>query len=174
MGSISILGAGLDMIMTSSEYESGVVLLLEEWVGELPEGTATLTVKQLAGKYEHPDFEVKPTNSRASSFRGYAVRGDLTLYVGQHSEVELFNFERGGSVVPHLTWQEEFRLIWKAVIKGGYTEKCYRSRDGKIVRCRTEILLDGVPLILGFSVSLRPKWLLKECEVAYEPYIKMD
>lgn len=156
-----------------TRFEAEVIRELETHVGALPSGTASLRVGRLKASpgLLEPEFDITPANPRAASVGGYAVADDLELVIG-HAEQEFFRFARGGNIVRGASWQDELRWIWEVVVAGGFTQRHYFNKYGKLVGGYSKICVKGTEVV--FSAS-RPQRLLGRAyasvkDVIYEPY----
>jgi hypothetical protein len=156
-------------------FEADLVRELERLVMDLPPNIARLRISRVSGHPEWPEpcFEVIPTNPRAAPFKGVAVVTDLNLTIGEATWREFIGFARGGTVVQGSTWQEEFRWIWLAVVKGGFTEHIYRDSRGKAIGWATKLLVNGKDLIIRNGSKTAGLFRHKRVEaITYEPYIR--
>ncbi len=122
-------------------------------------------------EWPEPHFEVIPKNTKAAPFRGAAVVTDLSLTIGEAAWREFYGFARGGTIVRGATWREELRLIWLAVVAGGFTEFVYRNSRGKAIGSATKLLVNGKELVI--RNGRRAEGLLQRQRVesiTYEPY----
>ncbi len=155
-------------------FEADLIRELELLVADLPAGTARLRISRIPGHPEllEPYFEVAPSNPRAAPLKGVVVETDLNLTIGAAAWREFIAFARGGTVVRGSTWQEEFRRIWLAVIRGGFTEHIYRDSGGKAIGWATTLALDGKDLIIRNGRKAERLLGRERVErITYEPYV---
>jgi|SRR5271163_902464 hypothetical protein len=155
-------------------FEADLIHELEKLVADLPDGTAHLRISRAPGhpEWAEPYFEVIPTNPRAAAFKGVAVKTDLNLTIGAAAWREFVGFARGGTVVKGATWQEEFRWIWLAVVKGGFTEHIYRDSAGKAIGWATKLSVNGTDLIIRNGRRTEKLFGREKLEsITYEPCV---
>jgi hypothetical protein len=155
-------------------FEADLIRELELFVADLPAGTARLRISRIPGHPEllEPYFEVIPSNPRAAPFKGIVVKTDLDLTIGEVARHEFIGFARGGTVVRGSTWQEEFRRIWLAVIRGGFTEHIYRDSGGKAIGWATKLEVDGKDLTIRNGRRAERLFGRKSVvRITYEPYV---
>jgi hypothetical protein len=155
-------------------FEASLIAELEGLIADLPTNTANLRIGRVPGHPElaEPYFEVTPTNPRAACFKGIVVATDLNITIGQSSFRELIGFARGGTLIEGATWQEEFRWLWYAVTKGGFTEHIYRRSDGKAIGWSTVITINGKDLIIRNGRGVARLFTRKrEDSIVYDSYI---
>jgi hypothetical protein len=155
-------------------FETDLIHQLECLVGDLPAEAAQLRISRVPGHPEWPEpyFEVTPTNPRAARFKGVVIITDLNLTVGQAAWREFVGFARGGSVVRGSTWQEEFRWIWLAVVRGGFTENVYRSSQGKAIGWATKLSVNGKDMIIRNGRKAERLFGRERLEsITYEAYV---
>jgi hypothetical protein len=158
-----------------TDFEAGVIRELETLVRGLPPGTASLRIGRLRASpgLLEPEFDITPANPKAAPVGGYAMADDLELVIG-HAEQEFFRFARGGNIVRGASWQEELRWIWEAVVAGGFAQRHYFNKYGKLIGGYSKILVKGTELV--FSAT-RPQRLFGRAyasvnDVIYEPYVQ--
>lgn len=155
-------------------FESELISELGRLVADLPEGAARLHIGRVPG---HPDwvepyFEVAPANPRAAPFKGVVVIDDLNLTIGTASFREFFCFARGGTIFKGASWQEEFRWIWLAVVKGGFTENLYRSSNGRVIGWATKLSVNGKDLAIRNGTRFEGLFRSAKVErIKFEPYV---
>ena len=149
-------------------FEHEIVVLVEECFNALPPDSAKLEIGQVPGSV-HPTFKVVPRSVRAAQFGGFAVGRELNLDLGSGQMVEFWNFALGGTLKRGLEWREEFRLIWHAIVAGGYTEDRYYWGD-RLIRLRTEIDVAGEKLVFGSGPSWVPKAMLRRASFEFGAY----
>jgi hypothetical protein len=155
-------------------FEADLIHELEELVADLPAGTAHLRLSRVPGHPEwlEPCFAVVPMNPRAAPFKGVVVITDLNLTIGEAAWHEFIGFARGGTLVRGATWQDEFRWIWLAVVRGGFTEHIYRDSKGKAIGWATKLSVNGKDLIIRNGRRTERLFGRKNLEmINYEPYL---
>ena len=155
-------------------FEASLLRELECLVADLPAGAARLRISRVPGQPEslEPHFEVIPTNPRAAIFKGSAVRTDLNLTIGEAAWREFVGFSRGGTVLRGSTWQEEFRWIWLAVLRGGFTEYIYRDSLGKAIGWATKLSVNGKDLVIRNGRRTERLFGRERVQgIIYEPYV---
>jgi hypothetical protein len=169
-----ITGTTADSSYPLPGFETDLMRELRCLVADLPVDAARLRVTHVPGHPEclEPYFEVIPTNPRAAAFKGVAVKTDLNLTIGAAAWREFVGFARGGTVVKGATWQEEFRWIWLAVVKGGFTEHIYRDSAGKAIGWATKLSVNGTDLIIRNGRRTEKLFGREKLEsITYEPYV---
>ena len=120
-----------------------------------------------------PYFEVIPTNPRAARLNGVAVKTDLDLTIGEAARREFVGFARGGTVVKGSTWQEEFRWVWLAVVRGGFTEHIYRNSAGKAIGRATQLSVNGKDVVIRNGRRAERLFGREKAEkITYEAYVE--
>jgi hypothetical protein len=96
----------------------------------------------------------------------------LNLTIGEAAWREFVGFARGGTVVKGSTWQEEFRWIWLAVVRGSFTEHIYRNSAGKAIGWATKLSVNGKDLVIRNGRRAERLFGRERAErITYEPYV---
>jgi hypothetical protein len=155
-------------------FEAELIGEVTRLVADLPTDSARLKISRVPGHPEWPEpyFEVTPTNSKAAPFSGVVVGTDLNLTIGRAAWREFVGFARGGTVARGSSWQEEFRWIWQAVIRGGFTEHLYLDSEGKTIGWATKLSVNGKDLIIRNGRRTNRLFSREKPErITYESYI---
>jgi len=155
-------------------FEANLIRELEGLFAALPAGAARLQITRVPSHPEwlEPYFEVIPTNPGAARLKGVAVKTDLDLTIGEAARREFVGFARGGTVVKGSTWQEEFRWIWLAVVRGGFTEHIYRNSAGKSIGSATKLSVNGKDVVIRNGRRAERLFGRERAErISYEPYV---
>ena len=119
-----------------------------------------------------PGFSVFPSNENAAPFSGYLEAYDLILEVGRFARYEIYGFGKGGKVVARMSWQEELRAIWQAIMAGGFRGHLVCDSDGNVVSSKVRISVHGRDMVLSYGGRLISRFRGRnEKTITYESYL---
>jgi hypothetical protein len=145
-----------------SEQEESIIALIRELVAEMPPETCNLTIVEIGHGYHEPCFTVEPRNPESASMTGYIIGTDLTLVIGERAFREFYGVRTPGTVI---------QPIWEALTKGGFTERRWLDKNGKI-RC-SQLELHTLNGIVSFDYGGRFLSLFQrgtDQTIPYQPY----
>lgn len=156
-------------IYTSPGFETRFRERLEGVIGRLPTGVAELHLekKPCGSPSPLPYFRIVPSKQGSAPIQGFFAQGEgINFTVGEATSREIF-------VNSKLEEQAEdvFFRICRGVFETRFSEKLIYSSQGKLVRSRIVLKVDGNEITLGGQKAfwwLYPKKTRRQLD--YEPY----